>query len=624
MISREWAATIAWYFEAVKKQLLDQRKEEVKTMKKSKILSLVLTFAMLASMAVPVMAVEVMPISAPATEGHWSDAAMGRWAEVGVFKGDQYGDFMPDKEMTRAEFAQVLVNLMGYTAVAENTYADIPADAWYADAMLKLVAAGVLKGTGYNEVGPIVSPDAAISREQCAVLLCRALGLKPSADAKINFPDADSVSDWAKDAVAALTERGMLNGTGDGNVSPALVIDRGSVAQMVSNMVSEYVTKDGAVVTGEQKGIVIVAAKDVSFESAKLTETVVVAPKAGRASVTLTDNTTAAEVVVSAEGATVTVGKSAAVDSVVLAAARASVSVNGKVGTVTVNADADNADVIANAGGKIGTVVTAAASTTVEGARNTIDTIVAEATATNVKVRASGATLENKSAETIGKVAPGTTGKAPGSVSTGVATDSYIPSHSGTYTITKDTAVNGSFTVKVGGVEATSADAGETVTVTATPNKGYKVTEVYAVNSDTKVKFATTAESELSFTMPKADVTVGASFEAVPEEPTKTYNINTKAVYAVEKDTEIVYVVAEDVEVYTYIVDKDYVSGPLSEKTNGKAEAGEYVLVVIPAEANEKYSFKKFTVDGEAAMQKFVMPEKDVEIVVYLELRETE
>lgn len=124
-------------------------------MKKSKIVSLVLTFAMLASMAVPAMAAEaeIMPISAPVTEGHWSDAAMGRWAGVGVFKGDQYGDFMPDKEMTRAEFAQVLVNLMGYTAVAENTYADIPADAWYADAMLKLVAAGVMQGTGYNDDG---------------------------------------------------------------------------------------------------------------------------------------------------------------------------------------------------------------------------------------------------------------------------------------------------------------------------------------------------------------------------------------------------------------------------------------------------------------------------------------
>lgn len=525
-------------------------------MKKSKLLSLVLTFAMLASMAVPAMAAEaeVMPISAPVTEGHWSDAAMGRWAEVGVFKGDQYGDFMPDKEMTRAEFAQVLVNLMGYTAVAENTYADIPADAWYADAMLKLVAAGVLKGTGYNEVGAIVSPLAPISREQCAVLLCRALSLKPSADAKIDFPDASSVSDWAKDAVAALTERGMLKGTGDGNVSPALVIDRGSVAQMVSNMVSEYVTKDGAVVTGEQKGIVIVAAKEVSFQNAQLAETVVVAPKAARASVTFTGNTTAAEVVVSAEGAAVTVGKTASVESVTLNAAKAAVTVNGKVGTVTVNAGADNADVTANQGAKIGTVTTAAAGTDIKGARNTIGTVVAEATATNVKVAASGAMIENKSAETVGKVAPGATGKAPGSGST--ATDSGSSgssTHTGTYDITKDTATHGSFTVKVGGREATSADEGETVTVTAEPDYCYEVASIEVTETVGGADVYVTEEDVLVFTMPAKAVTVSVTFKQSDNAYAVTTN-GASVVYTVGSDTKT-YDISDDVTVHVLVDD---------------------------------------------------------------------
>lgn len=526
-------------------------------MKKSKLLSLVLTFAMLASMAVPAMAVEaeIMPVSAPVTEGHWSDAAMGRWAEVGVFKGDQYGDFMPDKEMTRAEFAQVLVNLMGYTAVAENTYADIPADAWYADAMLKLVAAGVMQGTGYNEVGAIVSPLAPISREQTAVLLCRALSLKPSADAKIDFPDASSVSDWAKDAVAALTERGMLNGTGDGNVSPALVIDRGSVAQMVSNMVSEYVTKDGAVVTGEQKGIVIVAAKDVTFSNAQLAETVVVAPKAAKASVTMTNGTTATEVVVAAEGANVTVGKNAKVESVVLDATKSAVTVNGTVTTVTVNATADNADVTANTGAKIGTVTTAAAGTTVDGARNTIGTIVAEATATNAKVHASGAKLENNSAETIGKVAPGTTGKAPSSVNGGnTVTGGYTPTHTGSYDIAKDVdATKGRVSVKVGGVEATSANDGETVVVTVTANKGYEL-DTITVTTAGGEKVAVTNGS---FTMPAEAVTVTVTFKVLPGEGTYTITADV-LVYTLDADTQRWdYVADEDGKVDVYANDED-------------------------------------------------------------------
>lgn len=564
-------------------------------MKKSKLLSLVLTFAMLASMAIPAMAVEaeIMPISAPATEGHWSDAAMGRWAEVGVFKGDQYGDFMPDKEMTRAEFAQVLVNLMGYTAVAENTYADIPADAWYADAMLKLVAAGVMKGTGYNEVGAIVSPLAPISREQCAVLLCRALSLKPSADAKIDFPDAASVSDWAKDAVAALTERGMLKGTGDGNVSPALVIDRGSVAQMVSNMVSEYVTEDGAVVTGEQKGIVIVAAKEVTFQNAELAETVVVAPKAARASVTFTGNTTAVEVVVSAEGAAVTVGKTAKVESVVLDAAKAAVTVNGAVTTVTVNEGADNADVTANQGAKIGTVITAAAGTDIKGAKNTIGTIVAEATATNVKVAASGAKIENKSAETVGKVAPGTTGKAPGSGSAVIDGGSSSSTHTGAYKIGPDTRTveHGSFTVKVGGYEATSADAGETVTVTAKPDYGYEVEKIEVKNTTYH-----TDKDTLVFTMPAKAVEVSVSFKLASDAYTIKKDTDIVAVYTIGSDTKT-YDIEGDVNVYVLVK---------GLKTDA-AKAGDVVTVVAEVKG---MTLTGFSYKAEGAVSATIVTDK--------------
>lgn len=599
-------AKIISVFQSCENQLFDSGKEEVRSMKKSKFLSLVLTFAMLASMAVPAMAaVEAVPISAPVTGGHWSDAAMGRWAEVGVFKGDQYGDFMPDKEMTRAEFAQVLVNLMGYTTAAENTYADIPADAWYADAMLKLVSAGVMQGTGYNEVGAIVSPLAPISREQTAVLLCRALSLKPSADAKIDFPDASNVSDWAKDAVAALTERGMLKGTGDGNVSPALVIDRGSVAQMVSNMVSEYVTKDGAVITGEQKGIVIVAAKEVSFQNAKLAETVVVAPKAAKADVSFTDGSAAANVVVSAEGATVTVGKSASVDNVTLNAAKAAVTVNGKVATVTVNAAADNAGVVANAGAKIGTVTTAAAGTSIDGAKDTIGAIVAEATATGAKIHASGATLENKTAEKIGSVAPGATGKAPGSVNTGAGgAISSVPVHSGTYKIRKDTAVNGSFTVKVGSTNASSADAGETVTITASPAKGYELDTITVTTASGEE----VAVTDGSFTMPKENVTVTVTFKAVAGEDTYAITADAK-VYKIVGDTGV-YELDTNVKVYTIVNDVKVV----------EAKAGETVSVTVSAGTISEITVK--TVEGNKTVnvsnKKFTMPAEAVKVTVYI------
>ena len=80
------------------------------------------------------------------------------------------------------------------------------------------------------------------------------------------------------------------------------------------------------------------------------------------------------------------------------------------------------------------------------------------------------------------------------------------------YTITKNTATNGTFTVKNGEDEVTTAHYGDTVTLTAEPDDGY-------VLSDLKVKDSANFTMELSgsgntrtFTMPADNVTVSANF----------------------------------------------------------------------------------------------------------------
>ncbi len=284
-------------------------------MKKIKLLPALLSAAMVFSLAAVPTFAEKAPGAFGDMEGHWSAEAVERWSEAGILHGDENGNFLPDKEMTRAEFAQMLVNLMGYPDKAENRYADVPADAWYADAVLKLTAAGIMEGDGSNAM-----PDASISREQAAVLLCRALSLGPSADAKIPFDDAGQVSDWAKEAVAALSERAMIAGVGENSFAPAQNINRASVAQMVSNMVSDYVTENGAVLTGERKGVVIIAARDVKVENADLAEPLILAPKAAGAAVTLAGETHAAQVILAARGGKLSLEKEASAQAVTVEA----------------------------------------------------------------------------------------------------------------------------------------------------------------------------------------------------------------------------------------------------------------------------------------------------------------
>lgn len=79
------------------------------------------------------------------------------------------------------------------------------------------------------------------------------------------------------------------------------------------------------------------------------------------------------------------------------------------------------------------------------------------------------------------------------------------------YTITKAPAVNGSFTVKLGDTEATTAQVRDKLTLTATPDDGYTLSKwtVTYVDGETEKSFNPSANT---FNMPAANVTVSATF----------------------------------------------------------------------------------------------------------------
>lgn len=536
---------------------------------------------LLSVLLVVCMVLTLMPMTALAdfadTEGHWGKNAIDRWAAEGVLNGKGEDVFDPNGNMTRAEFAQMLCNLMGYTKKAENTFADVPDDAWYADAILKLVEAGVLNGVGNN----MAAPNAPITREMAAVMLCRAFDLKASS-ASMSFSDANQVSGWAAGAVAALTEKGMMNGVGDNKVAPQLNINRASVATLIDNMVADYVTGDKTI-TGEVNGIIVVAGDaKVTFEDATVTAPVIVAPAAEGAEVELTGTTTAENVVVAAEKAAVTVGKDASAETVT-AAAKAEVKVEGKVDAVEVTGEdakvavSGTAESVAVSGegakvdvsGSVGTVSTEAANTSVavsgtvekvevaEGADKTeitaasgakIDSVTTSAedvkvsgsgevgsvTADNgsVDVTTKGTEVKNEGADSVtagsttveeGETATsdGTTGSSSGGSSGGSSSTAK-----GDYKVTVTDVKSEGVTSGYGSVKAskTAANEGDEITLTVTVNAGYKLSALTVKSGEgegTAVDGFSFNEGDVkgsyTFIMPGADVTVTATFEALEE-----------------------------------------------------------------------------------------------------------
>ena len=113
--------------------------------------------------------------------------------------------------VSRAMLAQMLYDRAGESAGAGNTFADVAPDAWYADAVAWAEEKGFVTGYGDGTFGP----DDPVTQEQAAVILHRFAGAAWTDGGLSAFAGADSVSDWAADAVAWAVDVGLFAGEED-------------------------------------------------------------------------------------------------------------------------------------------------------------------------------------------------------------------------------------------------------------------------------------------------------------------------------------------------------------------------------------------------------------------------
>ena len=126
--------------------------------------------------------------------------------------------FAPKMTTTRAQIVQILYNLEGEPKVSGTTpFTDLTQN-WYKDAVLWAYQTGVVVGTSATTF----EPDRPVTREQIAVILMeyvtKVLKLERTwtpADLSV-FPDAGSVSGWAKDALADAVALGLISGASNG------------------------------------------------------------------------------------------------------------------------------------------------------------------------------------------------------------------------------------------------------------------------------------------------------------------------------------------------------------------------------------------------------------------------
>ena len=236
-----------------------------------------------------------IPVSAMAVEfddaqGHWAEAAIDRWSDAGVVSGVGNNDFDPEGEMNRAQAASVFSELLQLTDEADiSNFTDIPDNAWYAGHIAKCVAAGIMAGTGNNQM----EPEATLSREMFFTMFAQAMGIEREETSDVQFSDAGETSSWAVGYINALANRGFISGMGDGSVEPLSDINRASVMALLNQAIVTYAVDEGAQ-NVDGTGIVLVLADNVSI-TADEPITVVVANEG--ATVSLAGATGGAEVI---------------------------------------------------------------------------------------------------------------------------------------------------------------------------------------------------------------------------------------------------------------------------------------------------------------------------------------
>ena len=74
--------------------------------------------------------------------------------EQGITNGTSATTFSPDVTVTRGQTVTFLWRFNGSLAVSGGSFADVPANAYYADAVAWAVAEGITNGTSATTFGP--------------------------------------------------------------------------------------------------------------------------------------------------------------------------------------------------------------------------------------------------------------------------------------------------------------------------------------------------------------------------------------------------------------------------------------------------------------------------------------
>ncbi|PZN08556.1 MAG: hypothetical protein DIU76_02345 [Bacillota bacterium] len=180
--------------------------------------------------------------------GHWAAWEIGLAFACGIVNGKTPNVFAPSADVTRAEFAAMLVRSLGLEAdpAGAGRFRDVPAKAWYVGVVGAALASGIVKGTSETTF----TPGAPITRLQLTVMIGRALRLQGyrlegSVDEVLaRYQDARQVGSWAREDLALAIQEGIVKGVSETRLDPHVHATRAQVAVMLVRLLDVMLAEE--------------------------------------------------------------------------------------------------------------------------------------------------------------------------------------------------------------------------------------------------------------------------------------------------------------------------------------------------------------------------------------------
>ncbi len=169
---------------------------------------------------------------------HWAREDVHFMSDRQIVKGVSATEFAPERTVTRAEVASMLVRSLSLPAVDNSpVFTDVEPGAWYVDYVSAAAASGLIVGRAEG----VFAPESPLTRAEIAVILSRVMADRTlphsdPVDVLAAFDDSADIPDWAVAGMAEAVRLDLLKGRSATQLAPQETVTRAEAATLLARM----------------------------------------------------------------------------------------------------------------------------------------------------------------------------------------------------------------------------------------------------------------------------------------------------------------------------------------------------------------------------------------------------